>query len=104
MTTEGSTTPESNEQSTGQQEAAPVSGIAKRMADYEAEQAVKAGAPRPARHDPAPGLMHIYDEKTGVWVVRRDPDYRERGEERSSERAAAKQGDGDGNDVYKRGG
>src|SRR6266446_4623493 len=100
METEGST--ESTEQRVEQE--APVTGIAKRMADYEAEQSVKAGAPKPARHDPAPGLLHIYDEKTGVWVVRRDPDYREPGEEPSSERAAAKQDDSDVNDTYKRGG
>src|SRR5258705_6229016 len=86
--TEGST--ESEETAGGAPEP-EVTGIAKRMQDYETEQAVKAGAPRPPRHDPAPGLLHIYDEKTGVWVVRRDPDYREPGEESSPEqqRAAA---------------
>jgi hypothetical protein len=38
------------------------------------------GPPRPSRHEPSPGLMHEFDESTGMWRVRRDPAYKEDGE------------------------
>src|SRR5258705_1739651 len=101
---------ENNESNAGSEEsAAPASDGRAQLSDSRREitQGRRAeGPPRPSHHEPAPGLMHVFDESTGLWMVRRDPAYKGEGEESSStqEQPAAKQDDADVNDTYKRGG
>jgi hypothetical protein len=81
-TTEGSAAPESTP--------APAAGGEPSKSElsesrYSRARVEEGAPPRPRSGDPAPGLLHIYDEKTGVWVVRRDPDYREPGSEEESQ-------------------
>jgi hypothetical protein len=84
-TTEGSTTPENTEPSSDGR--AEMSGSRKEIT----QERLAEGPPRPSRHEPSPGLMHEFDESTGMWRVRRDPSYKEDGETVATGKAPAEE-------------